>query len=238
MKLFLPKQHGAWAMVIIPFWLGVAATEFMWSHIPFFIGWLFLYLATYPMLLLFKRKKMNFYRKWTLIYLVPALILLMFPLWVRPSIIIFGISMIPFFLLNAFYSSKNRDRAFGNDVSAIFVFSFAGLASSYLPAGELNLASLTIFIASILFFIGSTFFVKTMIREKKNQTFKWISWTFHIGVIIVWIIAGKTLLVIAFIPSLIRAIAFYGKGLTMAKLGILEIVNASFFFILVLIYVI
>ncbi|WNS76843.1 YwiC-like family protein [Bacillus sp. DTU_2020_1000418_1_SI_GHA_SEK_038] len=238
MKLFLPKQHGAWAMVIIPFWLGVAAAEFMWIHIPFFIGWLLLYLATYPMLLLFKRKKINFYRKWALIYLVPALILLMFPLLVRPSIIIFGLSMIPFFLLNAYYSSKNRDRAFGNDVSAILVFSFAGLASSYLPAGELNLTSLTIFIASILFFIGSTFFVKTMIREKKNQTFKWISWIFHIGVITVWFIAGKPLLVISFIPSLIRAIIFYGKGLTMAKLGILEIVNAAFFFILVLIHVI
>ncbi|WP_251032856.1 YwiC-like family protein [Bacillus sp. ISL-7] len=23
MELFLPKQHGAWAMLIIPFWLGV-----------------------------------------------------------------------------------------------------------------------------------------------------------------------------------------------------------------------
>ena len=36
MKLFLPKQHGAWAMLIIPFWLGIAATNMIWQHIPFF----------------------------------------------------------------------------------------------------------------------------------------------------------------------------------------------------------
>jgi hypothetical protein len=81
MKLFLPKQHGAWAMLIIPFWLGVIEGGFIWKHIPFFIGWLLLYLATYPMLLLFKKKKIPFYTKWTLIYMIPSLILLLIPLF-------------------------------------------------------------------------------------------------------------------------------------------------------------
>jgi hypothetical protein len=73
MKLFLPKQHGAWAMLIIPFWLGVIEGEFMWKHVPLFFGWLLLYLATYPMLLLFKKKKLQFYTKWTLVYMIPSL---------------------------------------------------------------------------------------------------------------------------------------------------------------------
>ncbi|MEH7122153.1 YwiC-like family protein [Bacillus sp. JJ1532] len=234
MKLFLPKQHGAWAMLMIPFWLGVAANDFMWIHIPFFFGWLLLYLATYPMLLLFKRKKINFYRKWTIIYVVPALILLLIPLWERPSIVIFGLVMIPFFTLNAYYSSKNRDRALGNDLSAIIVFSIAGLASGFLSNGDLISEVWIVFFASILFFTGSTFFVKTMIREKKNQKYKWISWLFHIAIIMVWIMTGNWIVVAAYIPSLIRAVIFYGKGLTMAKLGILEIVNAAYFFIIVL----
>jgi hypothetical protein len=78
MKLFLPKQHGAWAMLIIPFWLGVIEGGFMWKHVPFFFGWLLLYLATYPMLLLFKKKKLQFYTKWTLVYMIPSLLLLAF----------------------------------------------------------------------------------------------------------------------------------------------------------------
>lgn len=233
MKLFLPKQHGAWAMLIIPFWLGVVASQFMWQHIPFFIGWLLLYLATYPMLYLFKGKKLPFYRKWTLIYLIPALILLMVPLWTRPSIVLFGLAMIPFFAINAYFSSQKNERALMNDFSAIFAFGIAGLASGYLPNGQINPEMLLAFIVSVLFFIGATFYVKTMIREKKNIVYKWISWGYHFIVLVVFGIMGQWLVVIAFIPSLIRAIYFYGKSLPMMKLGILEIVNSAIFFVVI-----
>lgn len=238
MKLCMPKQHGAWAMLIIPFWLGVSASGFVWDHIPFFVGWLFLYFATYPMLLLLKKKKRQYYTKWTIIYLVPAIILLLVPLWIRPSIVIFGLSMIPFFVVNLYYSSINRERALGNDISAIIVFAIAGLASSYLPNGEINRASILVFSVSILFFVGCTFYVKTMIREKKNLTYKWISWSYHIGIVLIWAIVGEWLIVVALLPSLLRAVFFYGKPLSVKKLGILEIVNATIFFFIIMIIVI
>ncbi|MCM3706895.1 MULTISPECIES: YwiC-like family protein [Cytobacillus] len=234
MKLFMPKQHGAWAMLILPFWLGAAASDIIWSHIPFFLGWILLYLATYPGLLLFKRKRMALYFKWTAIYLIPAILFLLVPLLERPSIIIFGLLMLPFFIINAFYSSKNRDRALGNDFSAICAFSIAGLASSYLPHGEISPMSWTVFTASILFFAGSTFYVKSMIREKKNASFKWVSWIFHTVVPILWLLAGGWILTAAFLPSLFRSIAFYGKSFTPKKIGVYEIANASIFFLMLL----
>ena len=233
-KLFIPKQHGAWAMLIIPFWLGAAATEIIWQHIPFFLGWLLLYLATYPMLFLFKKKKISFYRKWTFIYLVPALAFLMVPLFTTPSITYFGLAMLPFFAVNAYFSSKKNDRALLNDLSAILCFGIAGLASSYLPNGNLTLEAWLAFFASILFFIGSTFYVKTMVREKKNIRYKYISWGYHLVVPLLWILIGEWIIALAFIPSLIRAIAFYGNPLGMLKLGVYEIVNAALFFIIIL----
>lgn len=234
MKLFMPKQHGAWAMLIIPYWLGAAAGGMIWQHIPFFIGWLLLYLATYPLLLMFKKKKIPFYRKWAIIYMVPALAFLMVPLFTTPSIVYFGFSMIPFFIVNAYFSSRNMDRALLNDLSAIIVFSIAGLASSYLPGAMITIEAILVFAASILFFTGSTFYVKTMIREKKNANFKWISWVYHLLVPILWIASGETIAAIAFLPSLFRAIAFYGRPLSVMKVGIYEIVNASLFFIVML----
>lgn len=234
MKLFLPKQHGAWAMLIIPFWLGVAASSFMWQHIPFFIGWLFLYLAAYPMLLLFKKNKKPSYLRWTLIYFVPALLLLLIPLWTRPSIVYFGLSMVPFFIINAYYSKRNRDRALLNDMSAICVFAIAGLASSYLAEGGINELTILAFIASILFFIGSTLYVKTMIRERKNPRFKWISWSYHIVILIVWLLLGDWIVTLAFIPSLGRAIYFYGKLYAIKTIGICEIINSVLFFFIML----
>ncbi|MGV2940787.1 YwiC-like family protein [Mesobacillus sp. LC4] len=234
MKLFMPKQHGAWAMLIIPFWLGAAASEIIWQHVPFFIGWLLLYLGTYPLLLMFKKKKIPFYRKWALIYITPALAFLMVPLFTTPSIVSFGLAMIPFFVINAYFSAKNKDRALLNDLSAIVVFSIAGLASSYLPNGEINENSLLVFASSILFFTGSTFYVKTMIREKKNSQFKWISWTYHLLVPVLWLAAGEFIVAVAAVPSLIRAVVFYGKPLSVMKVGIYEIVNAVLFFIIML----
>ncbi|PLR83332.1 YwiC-like family protein [Bacillus sp. V33-4] len=238
MKLFLPKQHGAWAMLIIPFWLSAAAAGIQWEHIPFFFGWLLLYLATYPMLLLFKKKKVKFYIKWTLIYLVPALILLAIPLWARPSLVIFGLLMIPLFFVNIYFSGKNQDRALLNDFSAIFVFAIAGLASGYLSAGMISEDLVLIFVASVLFFAGSTFYVKTMIREKKSRLYKRISWTYHALVPIIWLVPGQWLIAFAFLPSLLRAFAFYGKPYSIKKVGILEIANAAIFFIVMLIAII
>jgi hypothetical protein len=230
MNLFLPKQHGAWAMLIIPFWLGIIASNFLWQHIPFFIGWLLLYLATYPMLLLFKKKKISFYRKWTMIYMLPALLFLLFPLVTNPFIIFFGLIMIPFFCINAYFSSKNRDRALSNDLSAIVVFGIAGLASSFLGEGFVSDKAWLAFFTSILFFTGSTFYVKTMIREKKSEIYKWISWGYHLLVFTFWLIAGQWMIALAILPSLLRAYYFYGKPYSVKKVGVLEIGNAVLFF--------
>ncbi|ALC91875.1 hypothetical protein AM500_20335 [Bacillus sp. FJAT-18017] len=238
MKLFMPKQHGAWAMLIVPFWLGVVASGFVWEHVPFFLGWIFLYLATYPMLLLFKKKKIAFHVKWIVIYLVPALLLLLFPLFERPSVVYFGLMMLPFFAINAYFSSKNKDRHIINDFSAIFAFSFAGLASAYLPAGAVSGEAMLVFIVSVLFFIGSTFFVKSMIREKKNSNFKLISWGYHAAVTVFWIIMSQWLIAVAFLPSLARAIGFYGRKMSPIQIGVAEIVNSVLFFIFIAVHLI
>lgn len=234
MKLFIPKQHGAWAMLFIPFWLGAAASEIVWQHIPFFIGWLLLYLGTYPLLLMFKKKKIPFYRKWAMIYIIPALIFLMVPLFTTPSIVFFGLAMIPFFILNAYFSAKNNDRALLNDLSAIIVFSIAGLASNYLPSAEMNPHGILVFASSILFFTGSTFYVKTMFREKKNSSYKWISWIYHLLVPLLWLGVGEAIVAVASVPSLIRAVALYGRPLSAMKVGIYEIVNAAMFVLIML----
>ena len=43
MKLVIPKQHGAWAMLIIPFLLSVILGKPTIYHIPLFIAFLYLF---------------------------------------------------------------------------------------------------------------------------------------------------------------------------------------------------
>ena len=68
MKMVIPKQHGAWAMLLIPFLLGMLAGHPTIWHIPLLIGWLFLYLATFPFIMYVRKKKRDLYGKWALIY--------------------------------------------------------------------------------------------------------------------------------------------------------------------------
>ncbi|MFC5735698.1 YwiC-like family protein [Cytobacillus gottheilii] len=238
MKLFLPKQHGAWAMLIIPFWLGVAAAgDSDWRMLLLFAGWFFLYLGTYPFLLLFKRKKKKEHMVWAAVYFTSAFLLLIIPVVQEPKLVWLGIFFIPFMLLNMYFSSKNQDRAFLNDLCAIMIFSLSGLAGSILINGYVRDLSILITICTLLFFTGSTLYVKTMIREKSNITYKRLSWGYHIAIPLAIFILGEPLVAIAYLPSLFRAIYLYGKKRSVMRIGIYEIINSALFFIIMILYV-
>ncbi|MCA1031043.1 YwiC-like family protein [Bacillus timonensis] len=233
MKLVIPKQHGAWAMLILPFLLGMLMGDATLLHIPLLIGWLFLYLATYPLIMVFTNKKGNNYKKWASIYLLLSSIFIVITLVYKFELIYFGLMMLPFFVVNLYYAKKKNERAFFNDVSAIIVFSLAGVGSYFVGVSELNVTALHLFIYSIFYFIGSTFFVKTMIREKNNVTFKWLSWGYHLLVPVIVVVFGNLYFLIAFLPSIIRAIVLYGKKVAIMKIGILEIFNSVFYFVII-----
>ncbi|RSK27256.1 hypothetical protein EJF36_10390 [Bacillus sp. HMF5848] len=230
MKILLPKQHGAWAMLIIPYILGIVFGAFSWLHVPLFIGWLALYLGTYPLLMVFKGKKIEYYLKWVYIYMIPAVILIIIVLFFKWKLVFLGMIMTPLFIINVYFATRNKERALLNDFSAIATFGIGGLASHYVGTNILfhNLA-IEVWILSTLFFVGSTFYVKTMIREKRSKTYKWISWLYHFILTFICLFISP-FLSLSFIPSFIRAVWFYGKPLTPMRIGIWEIINSIWFF--------
>lgn len=234
MKPLMPKQHGAWAMLILPFALGMEAGSPNLYHLPLLLGWVLLYLATFPILMAIKRRSISPYVSSVIFFLVPALLCLCVVLWKEWRLIFFGILMVPFFLVNVYFARKNRERSLLNDVSAVGLFGVGGVASYFLGVGYVDLLGVMIWSLSLLFFIGSILFVKTMIREKDNMTFRRISWGYHLALTIGFAAIGSYWLSIAFLPSTIRAIVFYKKTLTMMAVGIIEIVNSVFFLLVVL----
>lgn len=128
MKMLIPKQHGAWAMLVIPFLLGVIGGGMHMRHIPLFAGWLFLYLAAFPVTMMVKKKKTAFYQKWAAVYSIPALLFLLAAVWTLPELAWVGLSLFPLFLVNLYYAKGNNDRALLNDVAAIIVFASGGFS--------------------------------------------------------------------------------------------------------------
>lgn len=234
-KPVIPKQHGAYSMLLIPFLFGVFLGNPKWGHVSLFIAWVFFYLATYPFLMSLKlKRKRNYYLKWAAIYFSMATLGIIYPLITEIRLLFFGLAMVPFFLINMYFSWKKNERAFMNDFVAIIVFSIAGLTSYFYGTGMLDKIAWELFGHSIIYFIGTAFFVKTMIREKRNVRYKIASWTYHLGLIPIFFIFQVSIYLVAYIPSILRSILLYGKNVKVKTVGIVEIVNATYFFITIL----
>lgn len=147
-----------------------------------------------------------------------------------------GLPLFPLFLINLYYAKRNNDRALLNDIAAILVFSAGGLASFWMGAGKLDGEALFVFIQSALFFTGSAFYVKSMIREKKNNRFKLYSWGYHVFLPFISLAAGAGWAVLGVVPSSFRAWFLHGKKLSIKTIGISELVNACFFMAVLIVF--
>ncbi len=63
---------------------------------------------TYPFLALFKGRNLALYRRWTFIYGGASLLFAVLPLWYNPRILYFLGAMLPFVLINIYYTKQKK----------------------------------------------------------------------------------------------------------------------------------
>lgn len=218
MKFKKQNQHGAWAMVFMPLVIGIFANGFHLSQLFFMLGWLMIFFAADHVLFFIKnlRKKQYEYLKTALLFILISAVLFIYPLMVEYRIIFFFFLMIPFGLVNAYFSKQRDERNIINDIVAIVIFSIAGGGISFLGSHALNFGVWFTMIITFLYFIGVTLVVKTVIREKNNPIYKWASFIYHAVVFIVMLFIHY-ILGLAFLFGLIRAVYVYGRGWTPKK---------------------
>ncbi|MDU4696428.1 MAG: YwiC-like family protein [Paenibacillus sp.] len=224
---YIPNQHGAWAMLLVPFLFGMLASTPGAIHALLFACWLLIYLFMFPLLQwirLGKAKAAARYRKPLLLYgalLVPAALILVL---LRPEVLSMALLFVPLFAVNALYAKRKRERALLNDIAAIVQFSLMVLISYKLGGGtDLRLAA-ELFLISTLYFIGTAFYVKTIIRERNNKRFYFYSVAYHgmLMLLALWLLSPA--MQIAALILLARAVWFPRTGITAKQSGMLEIV--------------
>ncbi|WCN39770.1 YwiC-like family protein [Aneurinibacillus uraniidurans] len=232
----IPKQHGAWGMLFVPFVAGASLGGWQIWHLPALAGWLLLYLAIYPLLLALKTKRRrHMYLRWAGGYAVGAIALLAVPLAVRPQLFLCGVVMLPLFAVNMWYARRNDERAFGNDSAAVAALCLGGPTAYVIgTGGSYDQRAFMLWFIFVLFFLGSIFFVKTMIRKRDNRVFRLLSWVYHITVPLTLATAGFVFLAIAYVPSLVRALVMPGRELSIKTVGLTETANLLLFVGLVL----
>ena len=230
MKLLISNQHGAIVMALMPFLYGMLLGRPIWQHVFFLLAWFSLYLMTYPFLNLFKGRNLELYIKWSWIYFFACVIFAIPVLIYNWHIALFVVAMLPLVLVSIYYVKQKDERAFLNDLVGIIIFAIAGMGSYYFPDRAFDHNIWLVALYPSLFFIGTTLYVKSVMRERKNPLYLKFSIGFHVVCILVFLLFQQYLMAFAFVPPLIRAIWLPHKKLSVKQVGLTEMGISLLFF--------
>lgn len=236
-KFKKPNQHGVWSMIVLPIAFGIAVGGFSFLHLLLYLGVLAVYfMSDQVFFYLKKRKKQKGYLYTAGIFFIVVLISFIPIVILRHETFYIFLLMIPLSLVNAYFAKKKNERAFTNDLIAVIIFCLFGIISTLLNQSLLDVNKwFTVFIISFLYFFGTILYVKTMIREKKSQKYKWSSWLYHAFIVLIGLLIHPIIMVM-YIPSLVRAIVLYGRKIKIMQVGMIEIANSVFVLIMGSIY--
>ena len=106
----------------------------------------------------------------------------------------------------------------------------AGMGSYYFPDRTFDDKIWLVALYPSLFFIGTTLYVKSVMRERKNPLYLKLSIGFHALCILGFILVEQYLMALAFVPPFIRAIWLPQKKMSVKQVGFTEIGISLLFF--------
>ncbi len=224
-RRFIPPQHGAWAMLLLPWLVGVLVAGFVWLHLPLLVAWLTGYLASYYALLAVKTHRLARVRTQLWVYLTPTVLAGGLVIALRPQVLWYAPAYALLLAVNAGYAARRDDRALLNNLasvvqSCLMVFVCATVAGAPLRDVAVAFAIVTAYLA------GTVLHVKALIRERRNARYRWASIGYHIVALAGAIWLGVWVAVV-FAALAVRAFVLSGRQLRPAVIGIVEIVASA-----------
>ncbi|RYV53004.1 YwiC-like family protein [Pengzhenrongella frigida] len=223
LRKYLPPQHGAWAMLLVPFLVALVTAGVDWVQVPLLLAWLAGYLLSYYAFLALKTRRparvlpqLRLYAALT----VPAALVVVV---LRPAVLWFAPAYAALLAVNAWYAWHHRDRALTNDLASV-VQGCLMVPVAATVAGVSPVAVLEPFVVVLLYFLGTVLFVKTMIRERGDESFLRGSIAFHV---VAAVLAGLLAwpLAILFVWFAVRAAWLPRYAMTPKSVGFVEIGN-------------
>lgn len=231
----MPNQHGAWAMLLLPFLLGLSIAGAAPVHIPLFLCWTLLYLLSFPVLQWIKTGRADRYRKPALLYGALAIPLAASLAAAEPNLLGYGGLLLAAFAVPAYFAKRKNERALPNDIVAILLFCSFIYPVVYVGAGaEADWTRTTrLFILLGLYFVGTALYVKTVIRKKNNPRYYRASVAYH-ALLVPYAAWFGLPLVLPFAALLLRAIVLPGRRLNIKQTGMGEIAFAALLYVTLL----
>ena len=220
---WVPNQHGAWAMLATPLAVGILASGPAWVDLPLTAFWFAGYFAFFATGLWLKSGRRSRYLPPVRAYAVLAAGLGLLTLAMDPGLL----RWVPLFVLplvvGLVASARRDDRSLWSGIATSAGSSLMVLVA-YDAGGGTDWArawALTGTVAA--YFVGTVLYVKTMIRERGEDRYQWLSALFHgaATVAMTWVDAW---LVLVFALLTIRAAVLPAYRLSPKAVGVGEVV--------------
>ncbi|MEU8954382.1 YwiC-like family protein [Streptomyces sp. NPDC048518] len=233
---WLPNQHGAWAMLAVPFTAGVFLGDGpgagpRWAHLPLFIAWLTGYVAAFHTQQWLRLRRLSRNPRAPRRHVRPALVsaavcaVCGVPLlFAYPWLLLAACCAAPFVAVNTLYAWRNKERALLNGLAAVVPACGMLLVTLRLGGGSLA-DGWRPALACLLFFAGTVPYVKTMIRERDSRAYHRASVTYHV-LAVPAAYALNPWLALLFAGYLARAALLPGRGVRVPVVGAVEVMGA------------
>ncbi len=229
---WLPDQHGAWAMLVVPFAAGVFLGTPRRVHLPLLAAWLLGYMATYHAQQWLRLHRISRNPRAPRRHVRPALVFsaafaaLGLPLaLLNPWLLVACAAAAPFIALNTWYAWRNKERALLNGLLAVVPACGMLLVTLHLGGGSWS-AGRGPALACLLYFAGTVPYVKTMIRERDSRGYYRGSVGYHALALGAAALLSPWL-ALPFAAYLVRAVVLPGRGVKVPVVGAIEVMGSA-----------
>ena len=190
LRLWIPNQHGAWAMLVLPLGVGAVRGELGWLHLWLLVAWLVAYLAYFATTVWLKSGRKTRYLRPVQVYGGVLAVAGGGLLVAEPQLMRWGVVFAPLLAASLAYSARRAERAVANDVLTIVATSLMAVIAyglgapddgAWLP-GAGHGPGWALAAASAAYLVGTALYVKTMIRERGNHAMYAASVAYHLVV--------------------------------------------------------
>jgi hypothetical protein len=254
-KLRLPKEHGAWAMLYVPFVLGtIVAGQISLASLCLLLSVSAFFISRESLLIWWRAKRRKRDAQGTgkmmLIYLAIAALfgaplIFFYQLFALVPLAVFGVALL---VLNGKQAVNLEERSLINEILAICGLTLTAPAAYYVAGGEWTTTAWWLWALSAVYFSSSVFYIKFRVvnlhpNKPEAQRREWQHCAFyHSFLLIALVIVALTnslelSVIIAFAPAMGRAFWSLAKPtqpVSLTRAGVLEVGYSLIFLIFVM----
>src|SRR6056297_2128833 len=177
---WVPAQHGAWAMLVLPFFAGVWLSGPSIEHVPLGLLWLVGYLDFYAVGRWLRSRRNPRELAPTLAYTAAVVPLGLTTLAADAGLLWWAAAYLPLLVASLWLTTRGAERSLVNDVLAVVAASLMAPVA-FDAGGGGDWGALWVATGVLLaYFLGTVLYVKTMIRERGRRGYETASLVFHL----------------------------------------------------------